>query len=147
MRILGSKSHKKVTRLPSLIIPKQGQCHHQELCTALAGKFISNHPTISCRNDMITCICIRSHDKKGTFGTERMNRKFQHNCQLQSHPTSRFLASNIRSILYLKPSPFLRKLPYFLSPKKNKKHQRFGTQLQVVPTTPFPKKPTNPFPD
>ena len=46
MRILGANHTKTVTRLPSLIIPTQGQCHHQELCTALAGKLIlkpSNH--------------------------------------------------------------------------------------------------------
>lgn len=120
-RLLGSKSHKKVARLPSLIIPKQGQCHHQELCTALAGKFISNHPTISCRNDMITVavyIHSRSPDKKGTFGTERMNKKSNTTVSFKDIQRHGFLASNIRSILYLKPSPFLRKLPYFLSQKK-----------------------------
>lgn len=150
MRILGggggANHTKTVTRLPSLIIPTQGQCHHQELCTALAGKFISNHPTISWRNDMITIAVYkhsRSPDKKGTFGTERMNKKSNRTVSFKDIQRHGFWHPTFAAYYIWNHPHFFENSLFSFPPPKNKKHQRFGTQWSQQLHSQKTNQPTN----
>lgn len=79
----------------------------------------------------------RSPDKKGTFGTERMNKKSNTTLSFKDIQPHVFGIQHSQHTIF-ETIPISSKTPFFSFPPQ-KKHQRFGTQLQVVPTTPFPK--------